>query len=208
MLSAFALIPPITRALIVINVLVHLLGLSIGAELLRTFALWQPWTPQFHPWQLVTYSFLHGSWLHLVFNLFAIWMFGAALERRWSDLRYLLTYLLSVVVAAMTQIVVTGYLMQRGGPMIGASGGAFGLMLAYAMYFPANRIRLLIPPIEMSARRFVLVYGVLELALGVTGTANGVAHFAHLGGLFGGWLGVQYFRGRGLFGSRRPPSSH
>lgn len=88
--------------------------------------------------------------------------------------------------------------------MIGASGGAFGLMLAYALYFPHNRIRLLIPPIEMSARRFVLVYGLLELLLGVTSTANGVAHFAHLGGLFGGWLGVQYFRGRGLFGSRQP----
>lgn len=197
--------PPITLTLILLNVMVYGLALFTGPDLVRTFALWPPGSGgAFHYWQLVTYSFLHGSPLHLGFNMLALWMFGAELETRWSDLRYLLTYLLSVVVAAMTQIAVSGYFVSTGGAVVGASGGVFGLLLAYAMYFP-NRIITLVflPFVRIPARTFVFLYGLVELVLGVTGTAAGVAHFAHLGGLFGGWLGVQYFRGRGIFGTRK-----
>jgi membrane associated rhomboid family serine protease len=135
--------------------------------------------------------------------MIAVWMFGAALEKRWGDLRYLLTYLISVVVAAMTQIAVSGYFLHASGPVVGASGGVFGLLLAYALYFPNRVISIIfLPFIHIPARTFVLGYGAVELLLGVTGTAAGVAHFAHLGGLFGGWLSVQYFRGRGVFGRR------
>jgi membrane associated rhomboid family serine protease len=197
--------PPITLTLILLNVLVYGLALFTGPDLVRTFALWPPDSGgTFHYWQLVTYSFLHGSPLHLGFNMLALWMFGAELETRWNDLRYLLTYLLSVVVAAMTQIAVSGYFVSTSGAVVGASGGVFGLLLAYAMYFP-NRIITLVflPFVRIPARTFVFLYGLVELVLGVTGTAAGVAHFAHLGGLFGGWLGVQYFRGRGIFGARK-----
>jgi membrane associated rhomboid family serine protease len=196
--------PPITNALILINVLVYVLTGFTGPDIVRTFGLWPPGSGgAFHIWQLVTYSFLHGSLLHLAFNMIAIWMFGAALELRWNDLRYLLTYLTSVVVAAMTQIAVSGYFLHASGPVIGASGGVFGLLLAYAMYFPNRTVTLVfLPFVRMRARTFVLAYGVVELILGVTNTAAGVAHFAHLGGLFGGWLSVQYFRGRGVFGGR------
>ncbi len=197
--------PPITLTLILLNVMVYGLALFTGPDLVRTFALWPPGSGgTFHYWQLVTYSFLHGSPLHLGFNMLALWMFGAELETRWNDLRYLLTYLLSVVVAAMTQIAVSGYFVSTGGAVVGASGGVFGLLLAYAMYFP-NRIITLVflPFVRIPARTFVFLYGLVELVLGVTGTAAGVAHFAHLGGLFGGWLGVQYFRGRGIFGARK-----
>ena len=196
--------PPVTLALLVINVMVYALGLATGPEIIRVFGLWPPGSGSaFHVWQLITYSFLHGSLLHLALNMVAIWMFGTALERRWNDLRYLLTYLLSVVVAAMTQIAVSGYYLHASGPVIGASGGVFGLLLAYAMYFP-NRVIgfIFLPYIQIPARAFVIGYGAIELLLGVTNTAAGVAHFAHLGGLFGGWLSVQYFRGRGLFGKR------
>lgn len=197
--------PPITLALIVLNVLVYALAVFTGPDIVRTFALWPPGSGgAFHVWQLVTYSFLHGSLLHLGFNMLALWMFGAELERRWNDLRYLLTYLLSVVVAAMTQIAVSGYFLHAAGPVVGASGGVFGLLLAYALYFPRNVISFIfLPFIRIPARVFVLGYGTIELFLGVTQTDAGVAHFAHLGGLFGGWLAVQYFRGRGLFGARR-----
>lgn len=197
--------PPITLTLILLNVLVYGLALFTGPDLVRTFALWPPGSGgTFHYWQLVTYSFLHGSPLHLGFNMLALWMFGAELETRWNDLRYLLTYLLSVVVAAMTQIAVSGYFISTGGAVIGASGGVFGLLLAYAMYFPNRVITLVfLPFVRIPARTFVFLYGLVELVLGVTGTAAGVAHFAHLGGLFGGWLGVQYFRGRGIFGARK-----
>ncbi|OJZ17357.1 MAG: rhomboid family intramembrane serine protease [Thiobacillus sp. 65-29] len=196
--------PPITFALILLNVLVYVLAGFTGPDIVRTFALWPPGSGgTFHVWQLLTYSFLHGSLLHLAFNMIAIWMFGAALELRWNDLRYLLTYLISVIVAGMTQIAVSGYFLHASGPVIGASGGVFGLLLAYAMYFP-NRIIafIFLPFVRMRARTFVLAYGAIELLLGVTNTAAGVAHFAHLGGLFGGWLSVQYFRGRGVFGGR------
>lgn len=197
--------PPITLALILLNVLVYALSVFTGPDIVRTFGMWPPGSGGlFHYWQLITYSFLHGSLLHLAFNMVAIAMFGSELERRWSDLRYLLTYLISVVVAAMTQIAVSGYFMQASGPVIGASGGVFGLLLAYALYFPSRVISFIfLPFIRIPARTFVLGYGTIELFLGVTGTAAGVAHFAHLGGLFGGWLGVQYFRGRGIFGTRR-----
>lgn len=196
--------PPITFALVLLNVLVYALELATGPEIIRVFGLWPPGSGgAFHLWQLVTYSFLHGSLLHLGFNMFAIWMFGAALETRWDELRYLLTYLLSVVVAAMTQIAVSGYFLHATGPVIGASGGVFGLLMAYALYFPRNVVSIIfLPFIRIPARSFVLGYGVVELLLGLTGTSSGVAHFAHLGGLFGGWLGVQYFRGRGVFGKR------
>lgn len=197
--------PPITLALILLNVLVYGLTQYTGPDIMRTFALWPPGSGgTFHYWQLVTYSFLHGSPLHLGFNMLALWMFGAELERRWNDLRYLLTYLLSVVVAAMTQIAVSGYFLHATTAVVGASGGVFGLLLAYALYFPRNVIGIVfLPFVRIPARTFVLGYGVIELLLGVTQTDAGVAHFAHLGGLFGGWLGVQYFRGRGIFGARR-----
>lgn len=197
--------PPITLALILLNVLVYGLTQYTGPDIVRTFALWPPGSGgTFHYWQLVTYSFLHGSPLHLGFNMLALWMFGAELERRWNDLRYLLTYLLSVVVAAMTQIAVSGYFLHATTAVVGASGGVFGLLLAYALYFPRNVIGIVfLPFVRIPARTFVLGYGVIELLLGVTQTDAGVAHFAHLGGLFGGWLGVQYFRGRGIFGARR-----
>ena len=196
--------PPITLTLILMNVAIYALGVATGPDIIRVFALWPPGSGgAFHVWQLITYSFLHGSLLHLAFNMVAIWMFGAALEKRWGDLRYLLTYLLSVAVAAITQIAVSGYFLHVSGPVIGASGGVFGLLAAYAMYFPRRVIVIIfLPFIQIPARTFVLAYGIIELVLGVTNTAAGVAHFAHLGGLFGGWLGVQYFRGRGLFGER------
>jgi membrane associated rhomboid family serine protease len=103
-------------------------------------------------------------------------------------------YLVSVVSAAITQLVVAG-MSGTVYPTVGASGGVFGLLLAYGLYFPNSRVMLLFPPIPMPARTFVLVYAVLELFLGVTGTQEGVAHFAHLGGMVGGYLMLRYWRG-------------
>lgn len=201
---ALLALPTISLTLIVINLLVFALQLITGPAMVQVFGLWPPGSEgTFHTWQLVAYGFLHGSLLHLAFNLFALWMFDAELERRWNELRDLLTYLLSVIVAAMTQITVSGFLMHKSGAVIGASGGVLGLLLAYAMYFPQRRIALIfLPMLPIPARTFVFGFGLIEQLLGITHSAAGVAHFAHLGGLFGGWLGVKYFRGRGLFGKR------
>lgn len=196
------IVPPVTFFLILLIGLVYGLSVLTGPDIVRLFALWPSGSGGiFQTWQLITYGFLHGSVLHLAFNLFALWLFGSDLERRWGGSRYLFTFLFSVAVAAMTQIVVGGYFIQAPGPVVGASGGVFGLLLAWALYFPTRTISFIfLPFIRIPARTFVLGYAAIELYLGVTNTAAGIAHFAHLGGLFGGWLAVQYFRGRGLFG--------
>jgi len=190
---------PVTTGLIVANVAIFLLE-SAAPGVLIPFALWPlggapaAVSASFGPWQLITYAFLHGSLLHLAFNMFALYMFGGAIERVFGARRYLAYYLVCVVSAALTQLVfarVTGAFY----PTVGASGGVFGLLLAYAMYFPNNRIMLMFPPIPMPARVFVVIYALLELYLGVTGTQAGVAHFAHLGGLVGGFAMLRYWRG-------------
>jgi len=191
--------PPATTALIAANVAVFLLQ-GLAPQLIVPSALWPLATSgmnigaSFAPWQLVTYAFLHGGLLHLAFNMFALYMFGGALERVFGTRRYLTLYFVSVLSAAATQLVVA---MLTGAiyPTIGASGGVFGLLLAYGMYFPHNRVMLLFPPIPMAARTFVVLYAVLELFLGVTGSQEGVAHFAHLGGMIGAYLLLRYWRG-------------
>jgi membrane associated rhomboid family serine protease len=191
--------PPVTTALIVANVAVYLLQ-GLVPQLVVPFALWPLATSSmsigasFAPWQLVTYAFLHGGLLHLAFNMFALYMFGSAIEQVFGTRRYLVFYFVCVLSAGITQLVVA---MLTGAiyPTIGASGGVFGLLLAYGMYFPRNRVMLLFPPIPMPARVFVVVYAVIELLLGVSGSQPGVAHFAHLGGMIGGYLLMRFWRG-------------
>jgi membrane associated rhomboid family serine protease len=190
----FKSLPPVTRAIIIANVVVFLLQLLIGAPLEQLFALW-PLHVNFEPWQLVTYAFLHdpNNYLHLFFNMFALFMFGRALEYFWGSRRFIVFYFACVISAGATQLVMTS-LSGSAEATIGASGGVFGLLLAFAMYFPRQRITLLFPPIPMPAWLFVSLYGALELGLGVTNTQTGVAHFAHLGGMLGGALVILYWR--------------
>ncbi len=197
----FAVVPPATRALILINVGVYLLQQVAGQQLAALFALWPLGSPEFQPWQLITYAFLHGNLAHIFFNMFALFMFGRALEIYWGGRRLVIFYLVCVLTAALTQLAA-----QRGAgvteEVIGASGGIFGILLAFAWYFPRQRIILLFPPIPMPAWLFVTLYGLLELFFGVTGTEAGVAHFAHLGGMAGGALCILYWRLRHRFGYR------
>jgi membrane associated rhomboid family serine protease len=190
--------PPVTTALIVANVAVFLLQ-GIAPNIVVPLALWPLAASasgvgaSFGPWQLLTYAFLHGGLVHLAFNMFALYMFGSAVEQVFGPRRYLIYYLVCVVSAAVSQFIVAAMM---GGiyPTVGASGGVFGLLLAYGMYFPNNRVMLLFPPIPMPARVFVVVYAVIELYLGVTGSQAGVAHFAHLGGMIGGFIMLRYWR--------------
>lgn len=193
--------PPVTTALIVANVIGFLLQSALPG-IVGPFALWPLGSGaatggqvDFAPWQLVTYAFLHGGLLHLGFNMLALYMFGGAIERVFNERRYIAYYFVCVLSAGLTQLIfaaVTGEVY----PTIGASGGVFGLLLAYAIYFPNNRVMLLFPPIPLPARVFVFLYAVLELYLGVTGTQEGVAHFAHLGGMVGGYAMLRFWRTR------------
>jgi membrane associated rhomboid family serine protease len=198
----FPSLPPATRTLILINVAVFLLQQvpGVGPTIDTLFALWPLGSPLFHPWQLITYAFLHGGVAHIFFNMFALYMFGGALERYWGGRRLVLFYLVCVFTAALTQVAVQ-YPSGATEEVIGASGGVFGILLAFAWYFPKQRIMLLIPPIPMPAWLFVTLYGAVELLFGVTGTQPGVAHFAHLGGMLGGALCILYWRARHRFSS-------
>jgi membrane associated rhomboid family serine protease len=192
-------LPPVTRALLLVNVAVFFLLPLLGQGLEASLALW-PIGPNFGPWQVVTYAFLHGSFGHLFFNMLGLWMFGSELERVWGDKRFLQFYTASVLAAAVTQLIVTAA-MGSDYPTIGASGGLFGLLLAFAMMFP-NRTILLFFVIPMKAKWMVLLYGLLELYQGAAVMNSGVAHFAHLGGMLGGLLMIRYWRGQAPFRRR------
>lgn len=190
--------PPITTALIVANVAVYFLS-TVVPGLVVPFALWPigagaelRGAPGFAGWQLVTYAFLHGGFSHLLFNMFGLYMFGSPLEQVLGGKRYLFYYFTCVITAALTQLAVQ-LLTGAFAPTVGASGGVFGLLLGFAMLFPRQRIMLLIPPIPMSARTFATVYAVIELALGLYGSSS-IAHFAHLGGMIGGFFLLRYWR--------------
>jgi membrane associated rhomboid family serine protease len=193
----FRFVPPATRTLIFVNVGVYLLELYKPKPMLDTFALWPLHAPQFRWWQVITYAFLHDPtfWAHIFLNMFALFMFGRGLEQYWGSRRFLGYYFVCIVSAALTQLAVEG----AGGPqepVLGASGAVFGLLLAFAWYFPRTRLILIPIPIPMPAWLFVTLYGLLELYSGLSGTMPNVAHFAHLGGMLGGALCILYWQAR------------
>ncbi len=189
-------LPPVTQALLLANVAMFFLDELMGRTLTVWFALWPVGSSEFWPWQIGTYAFLHGSFNHLFFNMLGLWMFGAELEMVWGRKRFIQFYAASVVAAALTQLIVNAAL-GSGAPTIGASGGLFGLLLAFAMIFP-DRIILLFFVIPMKAKYLVALYGLIELYQGAYVMNTGVAHFAHLGGMLGGLLTLRYWR-------RQPP---
>ena len=200
----FPALTPATRALILVNVLVFILEQVALRPILVHFALWPLATPEglFRPWQLITYGFLHAGILHIFFNMFALYVFGPALESYWGGRRFLAYYFVCVIAAGCTQLAVE-YGMGSGEPTLGASGGIFGILLAFAMLFPRTRL-LLYFAIPVPAWLFVAGYAVLELFFGVTGREGSIAHFAHLGGMLGGAIMMLYWRMRPDGGGWRP----
>jgi membrane associated rhomboid family serine protease len=192
-------LPPATQALLLTNVAIYFLTQLLGPGTFGIFALW-PVGHGFWPWQVVSYGFLHFDFNHLFFNMLGLWMFGGELEQVWGQKRFMVFYFASVIAAALTQLVVN-FLLGSGAPTVGASGGLFGLLLAFAMLFP-NRIILLFFVIPMRAKWLVALYGILELYQGVYVMNSGVAHFAHLGGMAGGVLTIRYWRRQPPFGRR------
>ena len=195
-----SMIPNVIFVLLIANGLVFALQQWNPRFMVISFALWPFGAPQspFAPWQLLTYGFLHGSFNHIFFNMFGLWMFGRDLERLMGPKRFLTYYLTCVIGAGLVQLIVAG---TQGGlyPTLGASGGVFGILLAYGMTYPNRVIMLMFPPIPMKAKYFVLLYGLLELYLGISGGSPGVANFAHLGGMFFGFLMLRYW---GMAGRR------
>ena len=203
-------LPRVTRVLLIVNVLVFLAQQASGELLLAHFALW-PLGPShlerlsnggvvevgFAPWQLLSYGFLHGDFPHIAFNMLALWMFGGPVENALGARRYTLYYVVCVLGAALAQLATIALFQPTDFyPTLGASGGVFGLLLAFALLYPQARIMLFFVPVPVPARIAVVGYMILELVLGVTGTQAGVAHFAHLGGALVGFALIQYWRMR------------
>ncbi|WAC63360.1 rhomboid family intramembrane serine protease [Pseudoxanthomonas sp. SL93] len=200
---------PVTKALLIANGVIYLLQLLMGGVLEQWLALW-PVGYGFMPWQVLSYGFLHdpSGLTHLLFNMLALYMFGSPLEQTWGQKRFLTYFLVCVAGAGLLQLGVGWWTVWNGGmpyKTVGASGGVFGLLLAYGMLFPNQRMIVFPLPMEIRARTLVIFYAAITLLMGFTGLQPGVAHFAHLGGMLFGWLLIRYWRGQPPFGKRRPP---
>jgi len=189
--------PPLIINLLIINALVFMaqafLPIDVSNSMTDLFALYSG--TYFRPWQLLTYMFMHASWEHLFFNMFALWMFGRILEYDLGSRRFLIFYLVCGMGAGLIQLGVN-WIEGANGATIGASGAVFGILLAFGMLHPNDRIMLIFPPIPMKAKYFVIGYGALELIFGVTNTFGSVAHFAHLGGMLWGFLLLYWWKKR------------
>jgi membrane associated rhomboid family serine protease len=197
---------PVTLALILVNIAAFALQGAFGDPMVATLALWPIGefrdaelhaTVGFHLWQLVTSAFLHANVPHLFLNMFALYMFGRDVERVLGAARFFGLYSAAVLTAALVQLlVVSSSATHEAYPTVGASGGVFGVLLAFGMLYPRRTVTLLIPPIPMPAWLFVTAYGLIELVNGVLGTQEGVAHFAHLGGMLGAYAVLRRWRRR------------
>jgi membrane associated rhomboid family serine protease len=203
-------IPRVTAVLLGVNIVVFLLQQVAGEQALAYFALWPLGPPHlerlsngsvvsvsFEIWQLVTYSFLHGGVSHIAFNMLALWMFGGPVENALGARQYTLYYFACVLGAAFAQLATVALLKPDDFyPTLGASGGVFGLLLAFAYLYPQAKVFLFFIPVPVPARLAVIGYLVLELFFGVTGRQADVAHFAHLGGALIGFLLILFWRSR------------
>ena len=196
----------ITRLLIATNVAIFALQAVYNDALISVCALWPIGRYHvedlhavvgFEPWQLITYAFLHANLAHIGLNMWALFLFGRDVERTLGARHYILLYFAAVVSAAIVQLAAVTATRHAGiSPTIGASGGIFGVLLAFGVLYPRRTVMLLFPPIPMPAWLLVIVFGLIELANGVLGTEAGVAHFAHLGGMLGAYLELRYWRRR------------
>jgi membrane associated rhomboid family serine protease len=191
-------VTPVVRALLIACAVCFGVQVLLGDRLLAPLALWplegMRGASLFRPWQLVSYSFLHDGFTHLLFNMFALWMFGPEIERLMGSQRFTFYWIVCVVSAAALQLMVQHLSSGLSAPMVGASGGIFGLLLAFGMAYPHRKLMLMFPPIPMPAWLFVTLYGLLELYLGVSGRGGNIAHFAHVGGMIGGFVLLTLWR--------------
>ena len=214
-------LPYVTKNLLAINILMFLATIVMerqGTDLTSLFGLHFFMASDFAPYQLVTYMFMHGGFSHLFFNMFALYMFGGLLERVWGSNRFLLFYMVCGVGAGLLQeavqyveyvqsgmatfqyvntrfgIIPMGEYLNRIFTTVGASGAIYGILLGFAMSFPNERMFVFPLPFPIKAKFFVIGYAVIELWSGVANSNDGIAHFAHLGGMLFGLVLILYWR--------------
>ena len=191
-------IPEVTRNIIAINILLFVATIYSGDTMYEYLALFNYKSNYFHGWQIITHMFMHGSFTHLLFNMFGLYMFGSRLEQMWGAKRYINFYLVTGLGAALLHTLVQDYeitqsLVSVNQPTVGASGALFGILVAFAMYWPNTELFLMFIPVPIKAKWAVIGYAAFELFAGISGFQAGVAHFAHLGGALFGFILVQYW---------------
>jgi len=232
-------IPPVVLNLIIINTLFLLVTYLFREKinLYSVLGLHYFSSQDFGTWQFVSYMFMHGGFTHLLFNMFALWMFGSVLEQVWGGKRFLTFYMVTGIGAGLVQLLVAffrihsaesmltpeqiDYVYTHGPdlwregktfteqsmaalhriintPTVGASGAVFGILLAFGMLFP-NTLIYVFFAIPIRAKYFVMIYGAIELYYGVSGTQEGIAHFAHLGGMVFGFFLIKYWKKKGVY---------
>lgn len=217
--QGFSILPLVVKNLLIINGIFFLATIAMDTvwhiDLAKYFGLHYIGASDFRPYQFVTYMFMHGSFTHLFFNMFALWMFGNAIENTWGSKRFLIYYMVCGIGAGLVQelvqyiqyadafvgydrvrisanqvVAVADYLNML--TTVGASGAVYGILLAFGMTWPNSRIYIYFA-IPIKAKWFVIIYGLLELFSGFRGVDN-VAHFAHLGGMIFGLILILYWR--------------
>ncbi|MBE6246314.1 MAG: rhomboid family intramembrane serine protease [Bacteroidales bacterium] len=206
--------PPVVKNLLLVNVLMYIITMITGNFMYGNFALFYFDSPLFKPYQLVTHMFMHGGFTHILFNMYTLYIFGCVLERVWGSQKFLFYYFVTGIGAALLHMGVMwlqlqGYIADLNAgdmfaraeieallttPTVGASGAIYGLLLAYGMLFPDNIMQLIFPPVALKAKWFVIIFGALELLLGLSGRGGNVAHFAHLGGMIFGFFLILYWK--------------
>ncbi len=212
-------VPPVTKNLIIINVLIFVATIINENFMIGTFGLFYPTSPYFRWWQVITHMFMHGGFWHILFNMYTLFIFGVVVERIIGSKKFLLFYFVCGLGAAALQMgaqylevqafmnsdsqtALQSLIDLKRTPTVGASGAIYGVLIGYAMLFPQSKMTLLFPPVTLSAKWMVIVFAVIELFTGVVGFADGVAHFAHLGGMLIGWLLIRFWRRRGVLFDR------
>lgn len=199
-------IPPVTRNLLYVNVIMFIATLVNREFMMGTFAMFYPSSPYFHWWQPVTHMFMHANFWHIFFNMYTLVMFGMVVERVLGTRKFLIFYAITGLgaVALHTGVEWLEVSYMNGNaleamytPMVGASGAVYGVLVAFAMLYPQARMTLIFPPITLDAKWMVIIFIGIELLTGITGTQMGIAHFAHLGGALFGFLLVLYWRKSG-----------
>jgi membrane associated rhomboid family serine protease len=207
-------IPPVTRSLLIVNVIMFVATLINEDFMIRTFAMFYPASPLFRWWQPLTHMFMHGGWWHILFNMYTLVMFGMVVERALGTKKFLILYFVTGLgavalhtgvewldihrLAASTDMSAQASVIDiLRTPMVGASGAIYGVLVAFAMLYPEARMTLIFPPVTLDAKWMVAIFIGIELLTGITGTQVGIAHFAHLGGALFGFLLVWYWRKRG-----------
>ena len=213
------------KALIIVNIIFFIGSSFLGEGAYKLFSLYYFEHPNFRFWQPLTHMFMHGGLMHILFNMYALWAFGSPLEMNWGTKKFLFFYFSAGFGAALIHTLVNYYQIQEGmsallnigmnqsesieslyvsfnTPAVGASGAIYGVLVAFGMMYPNAELMLIFLPIPIKAKYFIPIIIAGDLFFGISGTATGIAHFAHIGGALFGFIMAYYWK-KNSFDSHR-----